>query len=210
MSTVIKTGLYMPYMVPFILQSRFQLCQIVDMLHWNETQLCLTRKPDSPVREKEQVCGRIGQLGIDLLQPVACRAHPTHSDGTEHFLPRSQLLRRLWPTETLRELHHPGVAVAIEWTDVFVWETDRASLCDPSSVFACLEAAGAHTPAEEQITGTTDAAFSYTPFSESTENSEVRSLVLYFVLFFFNIIIVHRPIRWLPTVQSGRPQMVAS
>lgn len=45
------------------------------------------------------------------------------------------------------------------------------------SVFGC--SSHTRTPAEEQTSGTTNAAFSYTPFSEPPENDEVWSLVLY-------------------------------
>ena len=37
--------------------------------------------------------GRIGQSGIDLLQPATCREHPTHSWGSRAF---SSLARSNW------------------------------------------------------------------------------------------------------------------
>lgn len=40
----------------------------------------------------------------------------------------------------LCELHHPGVAVAAEWSDVFIWETDRAPVCEPLCLFICADA----------------------------------------------------------------------
>lgn len=39
------------------------------------------------VKEEVQACVRIGQSGIDLLQPVTCREHPTHSLGSSAFSP---------------------------------------------------------------------------------------------------------------------------
>lgn len=52
------------------------------------------------VKEKVQVCGRIGQSGIDLLQPATYREHPTHSLGSRAFSP---LLRVIEMSVTTRD-----------------------------------------------------------------------------------------------------------
>ena len=45
------------------------------------------------VTEAVEAGGRIGQSGIDLLQPATCREHPTHSWGSRAF---SSLARSNW------------------------------------------------------------------------------------------------------------------
>lgn len=50
------------------------------------------------VKEEGQACGRIGHSGIDLLQPVTCREHPTHSLGSSAFPPLLRVIEMFVPS----------------------------------------------------------------------------------------------------------------
>lgn len=106
------------------------------------------------VKEKVQACGRIGQSGIDLVQPETCREHPTHSWGSRAFSPSLRVIEMFVTNRgTVWTIPPRGRSGGVEdwcvclgdWWCLYMW----TSIC----LYLYLDAVGAHTPAEEQQLG---------------------------------------------------------